>query len=324
MVSRKTAIRIRKTHRYLGLFLGIQFLMWTISGLYFSWTDIDDASPQNLSVSNSSYFQYGMAFETDNSNYTPELYNVTIFYAEFSNSAPTAPALLYLPDGNATINRSPTMTWNNSYDADNDTLTYQFILDDNPAFNLPEVNITGINESNTTNTSYQVPLELDVDKTYYWKVRAHDNTTYGNFSTVFNFTVDSYAAISLIVDGIAFGEAFQGDSFNSSDGVHDPFQMENLGNIPINITITASKWFDSVQYPSEYYQFRIEENETDAFNTTLSQTTWINMSNVSSSPAVVDLDWHYFKNDFLASVLVTVPNTEPIGVKKTTVTFEAG
>ena len=42
MVSRKTAIRIRKTHRYLGLFLGIQFLMWTISGLYFSWTDIDE------------------------------------------------------------------------------------------------------------------------------------------------------------------------------------------------------------------------------------------------------------------------------------------
>lgn len=42
MVKRKTAIKIRKTHRYLGIFLGIQFLMWTISGLYFSWTDIDE------------------------------------------------------------------------------------------------------------------------------------------------------------------------------------------------------------------------------------------------------------------------------------------
>ncbi|PCJ98026.1 MAG: hypothetical protein COA50_03610 [Flavobacteriaceae bacterium] len=42
MVNRKTALKIRKTHRYLGLFLGIQFLFWTISGLYFSWTDIDD------------------------------------------------------------------------------------------------------------------------------------------------------------------------------------------------------------------------------------------------------------------------------------------
>jgi hypothetical protein len=33
---------IRKTHRYLGVILGIQFLFWTISGLYFSWTDIDE------------------------------------------------------------------------------------------------------------------------------------------------------------------------------------------------------------------------------------------------------------------------------------------
>ena len=42
MVKRQTALKIRKTHRYLGVFLGIQFLLWTISGLYFSWTNIDD------------------------------------------------------------------------------------------------------------------------------------------------------------------------------------------------------------------------------------------------------------------------------------------
>lgn len=42
MVKRKTAIKIRKTHRYLGLFIGIQFIMWTVSGMYFSWTDLDE------------------------------------------------------------------------------------------------------------------------------------------------------------------------------------------------------------------------------------------------------------------------------------------
>ena len=42
MINRHIALKIRKTHRYLGLFLGIQFLFWTISGLYFSWTNIDD------------------------------------------------------------------------------------------------------------------------------------------------------------------------------------------------------------------------------------------------------------------------------------------
>lgn len=33
---------IRKIHRYLGVLLGLQFLLWTISGLYFSWTNIDE------------------------------------------------------------------------------------------------------------------------------------------------------------------------------------------------------------------------------------------------------------------------------------------
>mgnify|MGYP000877019241 CR=1 FL=1 len=33
---------IRKAHRYLGVLLGIQFLFWTISGLYFSWSDMDE------------------------------------------------------------------------------------------------------------------------------------------------------------------------------------------------------------------------------------------------------------------------------------------
>ena len=42
MVTKQTVHKIRKAHRYLGLFLGIQFLLWTSSGIYFSWTDIDN------------------------------------------------------------------------------------------------------------------------------------------------------------------------------------------------------------------------------------------------------------------------------------------
>ena len=39
---------IRKIHRYLGLFIGIQFLGWTISGLYFSWNNIDDVHGDHM------------------------------------------------------------------------------------------------------------------------------------------------------------------------------------------------------------------------------------------------------------------------------------
>lgn len=42
MKNLKLRKTIRKTHRYLGIFLGLQFLLWTVSGLYFSWTDIHE------------------------------------------------------------------------------------------------------------------------------------------------------------------------------------------------------------------------------------------------------------------------------------------
>ena len=41
-VNREFSLKIRKTHRYLGVFIGLQFLAWTVSGLYFSWTDLDE------------------------------------------------------------------------------------------------------------------------------------------------------------------------------------------------------------------------------------------------------------------------------------------
>jgi hypothetical protein len=47
-ISMKKSLFIRKAHRYLGLFIGIQFLAWTISGLYFSWNNIDDVHGDHL------------------------------------------------------------------------------------------------------------------------------------------------------------------------------------------------------------------------------------------------------------------------------------
>lgn len=42
MTKLRARKKLRKIHRYLGLFIGVQFIMWTVSGLYFSWTDIDE------------------------------------------------------------------------------------------------------------------------------------------------------------------------------------------------------------------------------------------------------------------------------------------
>lgn len=41
-MSKSNHYYIRKTHRWLGVILGIQFMLWTIGGLYFSWSNIDE------------------------------------------------------------------------------------------------------------------------------------------------------------------------------------------------------------------------------------------------------------------------------------------
>lgn len=41
-MNRTWHLRIRKTHRYLGVFIGVQFLLWTVGGLYFSWSNLND------------------------------------------------------------------------------------------------------------------------------------------------------------------------------------------------------------------------------------------------------------------------------------------
>ena len=45
---RSLTYRARKIHRWLGLIIGIQFLLWTVGGLYFSWTDLDDVHGDHL------------------------------------------------------------------------------------------------------------------------------------------------------------------------------------------------------------------------------------------------------------------------------------
>lgn len=48
MKKRNYKYLIRKTHRYLGIFIGVQFLLWTLGGLYFSWTKINEIRGEHL------------------------------------------------------------------------------------------------------------------------------------------------------------------------------------------------------------------------------------------------------------------------------------
>lgn len=47
-MARSNVFWIRKLHRYLGILIGIQLLLWTASGLYFSWNPITEVRGEHL------------------------------------------------------------------------------------------------------------------------------------------------------------------------------------------------------------------------------------------------------------------------------------
>ncbi|MFN0214387.1 MAG: hypothetical protein ACKVT2_09050 [Saprospiraceae bacterium] len=69
-MNASTKYLIRRSHRFLGVTIGIQFLLWTAGGLYFSWSDMDEvhgdyekAAP-TLLASNLSYISPNAALDS--------------------------------------------------------------------------------------------------------------------------------------------------------------------------------------------------------------------------------------------------------------------
>ncbi|MBU0470121.1 MAG: fibronectin type III domain-containing protein, partial [Nanoarchaeota archaeon] len=237
------------------------------------------------------------------------------------NTLPTAPTLILPADNSTTTNRTLSLTWNNSDDIDSDTLTYNIIIDDNPTFNNPEVNVSNISQTNSVNTTYNLETELDVDTTYYWKVSAKDGSGYGPYSTARNFTVQSYLSFTLLTSTIEFGTLSIGNSTDTTDNSPSPIWGENNGNIVFNIIVNATQYFTQAALNTSNYQFKFRENETGSFNLTLSALNFTNMLATSSTVSLVDLDWREINDDFLMDLNLTVPLDESPGVKSSTITF---
>ncbi len=175
---------------------------------------------------------------------------------------------------------------------------------------------------------------MNPDTSYYWRVRANDSGGFGDWSdglavdgpgdapyNLSNFTVDSLLQIALVNDAVEFGSVDPGTEVNTSDGVPPPFRAENTGNVNVNATINASRYYTSLAINRSAYQFKIRANETGAFDTALSSTGYTNMTNVTTAYHVVNLTWRDAKNDFLTDINLTIPSDEPGGFKTSTVTF---
>jgi hypothetical protein len=104
-----------------------------------------------------------------------------------------------------------------------------------------------------------------------------------------------------------------------------PFVFENVGNVYANISNVSADdpFWASVSLNTSYFQYKADNSsETPSFNWSASQTTWQNMSDVSSPLTFVAwLNYREANDEAEGDFRLTVPGAEPTGKKSSTVRF---
>jgi hypothetical protein len=230
-------------------------------------------------------------------------------------------------DNNITTNRTQKFTWSGN-DADGDSLTYQ-------------INITLYASSLCTDTArddtgisneYYIPSPYmnclsDNNDYYNWTVRASDDagSTYGAWATPRKIEFQAEINAILINDTVSFGSLGMGATNNTTDNSPWPFLIQNDGNAFFNISINATDLWNTASNPSEYFRYKVDNKtgEEGSFNWSASQTSWRNITGATQEIAIVRFNWSDATDSAEVDILVTVPPSEGIGDRESTVTFEA-
>lgn len=107
------------------------------------------------------------------------------------NDIPSKPAIDTPRVGTIVSERTPTLAVVNAVDPDGDMLVYQFELYADKSLN-PEYTIaTEMVAEQEGKTAWTVPLELNDDMTYYWRVRVSDNEYESSWTQTGSFRVRS-------------------------------------------------------------------------------------------------------------------------------------
>ncbi len=236
------------------------------------------------------------------------------------NTLPDKVILSTPANGSGITDRTPTLVWNSANDPDGDSITYHLYVNDS---------LGGIwlNQESIASTEYTFSNDLDLDRTYYWKVRAYDGTGYGNWSDSYEFTVNSLVAISAIVDSVNFSSLAPRQSDNTSDDIPEPFIIQNDGNSLINVSLNATQLFIQAALGTSAYQFKIDNTSevtagSSAFNWEGSITDWTYMPS-GAVTAIDSLRYQNSSDSAEVDIYVKVPTDETSGSKTSQVNFEA-
>jgi hypothetical protein len=220
-------------------------------------------------------------------------------------------------NNNYTIHeRQPLFEWY----ATNVTEYYEINITSN---NCPTVlgNVTAP-QVNFTSTS-ELCLKSEGYNTYYiWSVRACSPDICGNWSESWNFTIEPYVDISLVVDSINFTSLALNEQKNTSSGTPSPFIIRNDGNVIadlINISVGQGMW-QSVGLDTEYFQAKANISEANSFNTTGSMMDYFNLKSTNES-IIKQLNYSDTNDQAAIDIRIKVPPAEPPGIKNAQIIF---
>jgi hypothetical protein len=181
-------------------------------------------------------------------------------------------------------------------------------------------------EQTNSKTNQSVP-ELAFDNVYYWRVRAYNDSTQGTWSKVWNFSVPLYIAVSLPANSIDFGamDVIENREKDTTNG-YNPMKIRNDGNVRVDVAINGSYIWETKQFSSDFFQYKIREDseKPNSFEILSSTMNWKDLSSTNSMTDIDNLKYIDANDSALIDFKLKIPSElEPIGKKKAEIVFYA-
>jgi hypothetical protein len=157
---------------------------------------------------------------------------------------------------------------------------------------------------------------------YFWQVRACSSDVCGNWSELWNFSIEPYVVITLVNDAVNFSSLVLNQEKDTTTNTPTPFILQNDGNVIadlVNVSAQQSLWV-SRPLNTEYFQMKARvSNESGSFNSS-SVTNWVYVTNTNQS-MIWGLNYSNTNDSAYLDLYIKVPGDEPPGIKSSSIIF---